>query len=279
MPAHVAVLRFPGSNCERESLLAIERVGLEGRIVRWNEPAERLLAFDAYVLPGGFSYQDRIRAGAVAARLPLLEAVTRRAREGAPLLGICNGAQILVEAGLVPGPVAGLESDPGAVRLALAPNRIRGRDGYYTRWVFLAPGDGAEECLFTRGLDRPVPMPMAHGEGRFITADPELRAGFSRQVALRYSRDDGGPAGGFPHNPNGSLADAAGVIGGEGNILALMPHPERAQILAQVPDHLSGPWGERRRAGSSADLLDRDGPGLVLFRNLARALGAGGRHA
>lgn len=278
MPS-VAVLRFPGSNCERESLLAVERVGLSGRIVRWNEPPESLLRFDAYLLPGGFSYQDRIRAGAVAARLPLLEVVSRRAREGAPVFGICNGAQILVESGLVPSRIApGSEAGAeDAVRLALAPNRIRGRDGYYTRWVFLAPGQAASRCLFTRGLEEPIPMPMAHGEGRFITADRELGTNLAAEVALRYGAPNGGDATGFPWNPNGSLADAAGLIGGDGNVLALMPHPERAQWLAQVPERLPGAWGERRRRAGAEP--DADGPGLILFRALARALGVerGGR--
>jgi phosphoribosylformylglycinamidine synthase subunit PurQ / glutaminase len=266
--ARVAVVRFPGGNCERETLRALERTGLGARIVRWNEPTAELLCFDAYVLPGGFSYQDRIRAGAVAARLPLLEVVGRRAREGAPVLGICNGAQILVEAGLVPG------GDGDPVRLALAANRIERRDGYYTRWIFLAPGPSAEQCLFTRGLDEPLPMPMAHGEGRFTSSDSELPDGLVASVALRYARADGTPAGGFPANPNGSRTDAAGLMGGDGNVLAIMPHPERAQDLAQVPEWLDGTWGDRRRAAGGRG-LDGDGPGLRLFQALARTLGAG----
>jgi len=286
MSAQVAVLRFPGSNCEREALQAVERVGLAGRIVRWNEPAAALRSFDAFILPGGFSYQDRIRAGAVAARLPLLDIVARKAREGAPVFGICNGAQILVEAGLVPasvGPDAAApsvdrpenaEEDP--VRLALAPNRIPARDGYYTRWVFLAPGGAASRCLFTRGLDAPLPMPMAHGEGRFVTADSAEAARLDQGVALRYAGPGGEPAGGFPLNPNGSLADAAGLVGGTGNVLALMPHPERAQRLAQVPEHLPGPWGDRRRRAGGSAALDGEGPGLELFRRLARHFGEGG---
>jgi phosphoribosylformylglycinamidine synthase len=268
MAARVAVVRFPGSNCERETARALARSGLEARIVRWNVPPAELLRFDAYVLPGGFSYQDRIRAGAVAARLPMLEVVGRRAREGAPVLGICNGAQILIESGLVP------EGEGDPVRLALAANRIERRDGYYTRWVFLAPGPGAAKCLFTRGLDELLPMPMAHGEGRFTTADAGLARGLAESVVLRYARADGGAAGGFPANPNGSCADAAGLAGGDGNVLALMPHPERAQDLAQVPEWLDGAWGERRRAARGR-ALDGDGPGLRIFHALARVLGAG----
>ncbi len=268
MAARVAVVRFPGSNCERETVRALARAGLEPRIERWNVPPEELRHFDAYVLPGGFSYQDRIRAGAVAARLPLLEVVARRAKEGAPILGICNGAQILVEAGLVPG------GDGDPVRLALAANRIERRDGYYTRWVYLAPGPGAEGCLFTRGLDEPLPMPTAHGEGRFTSIDPDLEADLGGSVALRYSGADGGPAGGFPRNPNGSVADAAGLVGGDGNVLAVMPHPERAQDLAQVPEWLAGTWGDRRRAARGRE-LENAGPGMRIFQALARALGAG----
>lgn len=314
MSARVAVLRFPGSNCEAESLRAIEQVALSGQILRWNEPASLLQAFDAYILPGGFSYQDRIRAGAVAARLPLVEVLVRRAREGAPIFGICNGAQILVEAGLVPGGPAGESADmnagPGApagtersagtgasagtttsagagvsastgtdtaVRMALAPNQIRARDGYYTRWVHLAPGPAAARCLFTRGLDEPIPMPMAHGEGRFVTADSSLSRGLAERVALGYARPSGEIASEFPWNPNGSQAAAAGIVNEAGNVLALMPHPERAQSLAHVPEDLPGPWGERRRAARSAGALLAPGPGLLLFRALALHLKEAGR--
>ncbi len=99
MKGRVAVLQLPGSNCEYETARAIETAGGEARIVRWNEPPSLLADFGGYVIPGGFSYQDRIRAGAVSARLPILDTIVRRAREGAPVLGICNGAQVLVETG------------------------------------------------------------------------------------------------------------------------------------------------------------------------------------
>jgi phosphoribosylformylglycinamidine synthase subunit PurQ / glutaminase len=274
MKGRVAVLRFPGSNCEDESLRAVERVGLEGRIVRWNEPAAVLADFAAYVLPGGFSYQDRIRAGAVAARLPLLEVLARRAASGSPIFGICNGAQILVEAGLVPGPSS--DGAAAGVRLSLAPNRMTGRTGYYTRWVFLAAGPSADRCLFTKGLREAVPLPIAHAEGRFATIDPELRASLAERVPLRYADAAGNPTTSFPQNPNGSLEGAAGVSNREGNVLALMPHPERAQILGSVPEDLAGPWGVRRReAERRASRLDEDGPGLCFFRAMADFLGGG----
>lgn len=268
MTARVAVLKFPGSNCEAESVRALARAGLGAEIVRWNERPESLLEYDAYLLPGGFSYQDRVRAGAIAARLPVLEVLATRAREGAPVWGICNGAQILVESGLVPGDPGGSE----AIGLALAPNRIADRDPYYTRWVYLVPGPGAERCLFTRGLSEPLPMPMAHGEGRFVTADAAVARSLPDRLALAYARPDGRPDAAFPWTPNGSALAAAGVANVAGNVLALMPHPERAQVLAQVPPWLEGAWGERRRQGHTAEALEVEGPGMFLFHALARAL-------
>lgn len=264
MSPRVAVIRFPGSNCETESLEAVKRAGLDGRIIRWNEPTSELRAYDAYFLPGGFSYQDRIRAGVVAARLPVIDLVAQRAHEGAPVLGICNGAQILVEAGLVP--------DHGTIDAALAPNLLPGRNGYFTRWIFLVPGPAAERCLFTRGLADPLPMPTAHGEGRFVARDSAGLELLERRSALRFGDETGESAERFPAIPNGSHAGAAGVCNAAGNVLALMPHPDRALRLAQVPPWLPGEWGDRRRDARSATDLEVDGPGMAIFRGLARAL-------
>jgi len=152
-------------------------------------------------------------------------------------------------------------------------------------------------------------MPMAHGEGRFLVAPAEQEKEFGRHIALAYADAAGAPARGFPENPNGSLLGAAGVTNDRGNVLALMPHPERAQLLAQVPEDLPGPWGKARRGahespsatmvrsdqqpasgsprasvaprepspGRAAD-LESPGPGLALFAALARHLGGkGGR--
>lgn len=267
MKPKVAVIRFPGSNCETESVEAVTRAGLDGEIVLWNESKAKLAPFDAYFLPGGFSYQDRIRAGAVAARLPVMDLLVERSAAGAPILGICNGAQILVEAGLVPGPDT-------EVTIALAPNRLPHRSGYYTRWIFLGPGRAGPRCLFTAGLTEPLPMPTAHAEGRFTARTDAGRVRIEDRASLRYTDPKGAPADAFPAIPNGSFAGAAGVSNEAGNVLALMPHPDRALRLAQVPDWLPGPWGERRR-NRNAD-LESDGPGMAIFRALARALRAGG---
>jgi phosphoribosylformylglycinamidine synthase len=281
--ARVAVVQFPGVNCEGETLRALARAGLEAELFRWTRPARELAAFDAYVLPGGFSWQDRVRAGALAAKDPMLEELAARADVGAPILGICNGAQVLVEAGLVPGPAddggaatTGRVPAGGSVEVALARNRMPERDGYYTRWVRCRVEDSP--CVFTRSLEpgTVLPLPVAHGEGRFVAAKKgrleELAA--RGQAPLRYASADGGVAEAFPSNPNGAEAAVAGLCNARGNVLALMPHPERAVELGQLSRAMGGEWGARRdRAQEAADDSSfGEGPGMVVFRGLARHL-------
>jgi phosphoribosylformylglycinamidine synthase len=264
--ARVAVVQFPGVNCEAESVLALERVGLAAEVFRWTRPARELAAFDAYVVPGGFSYQDRVRAGALAAKDPLLEALAEGAARERPVLGICNGAQVLVEAGLVPG--------GGHVELALARNRMADRGGYHARWVMTRVE--ASACVFTRALEPGtlLPLPVAHGEGRFAAREEGrlealLAAG---QVPLRYATAEGTPATGFPDNPNGSQAAAAAVCDARGVVMALMPHPERAQDLGGVARGVGGAWGRRRERALDEGAGDGNGPGLALFEGLRRHL-------
>jgi phosphoribosylformylglycinamidine synthase len=267
MIPRVAVIQFPGVNCEAETARALERVGLEAQVFRWKRPARELLEYQAYVLPGGFSYQDRVRAGALAAKDPLVEVLAEEAERGKPVLGICNGAQVLVEAGLVPG--------GGGIELALARNRMPRRSGYFARWVYVRAE--SSPCLFTR-LVPPgtvLPLPAAHGEGRFVGATGRMaaliRAG---QVPLRYARSDGSAATDFPDNPNGSQGAAAAVCNRAGNVLALMPHPERAQDLGAMPQRVVGTWAEarERELESVGDRLAAPGPGLAIFHSLKRFL-------
>jgi phosphoribosylformylglycinamidine synthase len=269
--ARVAIVQFPGVNCEAESARALARVGLAPEVFRWTRPATELRDFEAYLVPGGFSYQDRVRAGALAAKDPLLDVLADAAERGKPVLGICNGAQVLVEAGLVPG--------GGGVELALARNRMPDRAGYHARWVHVRIEPSP--CVFTRALPKGtlLPLPMAHGEGRFTSSEPGRIAALVKagQTPLRYARADGTLARGFPYNPNGADADVAAVCNPRGNVLAIMPHPERAQDLGAMSRSIDGGWGARRDraldgvAGPDEGPFDA-GPGLALFEGLRRHL-------
>lgn len=262
----VAVVQFPGVNCEAESERALRRAGLEAERFCWTRAPGGLRDFDAFLLPGGFSYQDRVRAGALAAKDPLMDVLAEEADRGKPVLGICNGAQVLVEAGLVP--------NGGAIDLALARNQMPDRDGYYARWV-LAKVE-ASSCVFTRHLEPGtlLPLPVAHGEGRFTSRDPDRMAALARggQVPLRYAGSDGETARAFPANPNGAEESAAAVCNARGNVLAMMPHPERAQDLGGLARTIGGAWGASRDRALAAGESQAEGPGMLLFHGLARYL-------
>ncbi len=269
----VAVIQFPGVNCEYETARAARTVGLDAAIFRWNEDPRLLDECLGVILPGGFSYQDRIRAGVVAAKDRILDKVTELAGSGRPVLGICNGAQVLVEAGLIPG------IHWEKVDLALAPNVMADREGYYCTWVYLRAEQSP--CLWTKpfGEGAIIPIPIAHGEGRFVTEDPDVLAAMknNNQISLRYCDAAGEVVDSFPVNPNGSVDNMAGVSNKEGNVLAMMPHPERATWLRQVPEDIAGPWGERRSsAAGHPELMEDEGPARAFFAALAGVAGRKG---
>jgi phosphoribosylformylglycinamidine synthase subunit PurQ / glutaminase len=167
-----------------------------------------------------------------------------------------------VESGLVPG------REPGAVDVALAPNRYAGRRGYFSRWVVIEK-IAQSHCAFLEGLPDTLPMPIAHAEGRFTHRNPleftkMLDDGY---LAFRYAGLGDDPLG--TGNPNGSLLGTAAMTNSRGNVLAMMPHPERAGWLFQVPEDLNHPWADERRAaaGDSKKLLG-DGPGMAIIRKL-----------
>ena len=194
------VVRFPGSCDERDAVMAAERVG-EAEIL-WHGDRE-LGAVDAVIIPGGFSYGDHLRVGAVARFSPIMGAVERFAREGGPVLGICNGFQVLCEAGLLPG--------------ALLPN---------TSLRFLCRQVDIEvvtdRTAWTRGCapGQRLSVPVKHTTGRYYAPEPVLEEmGAREQIVLRYAPGQ---------NPNGSAGDIAGVSNAAGNVVGLMPHPEHA---------------------------------------------------
>ncbi len=256
----LAVLQLPGVNCEMESARLIESNGGKSEIFRWTRSARELAAFDGYLVPGGFSYQDRVRAGAVAAKDPLLRVLLEASEAGKPILGICNGCQVLVESGLVPG------LEPGAVEVALASNRFPGRSGYHSQWVGVVPHANAQ-TPFVEGISGMFPLPMAHAEGRFTHEDPAFFEKLAADgfVALQYAQLGGREEA----NPNGSQLDVAGLSNRGGNVLAMMPHPERAAQLRHVPEDQPSAWGLARvAAAGDSQSLEAAGPGAFLLRRL-----------
>ena len=227
------VLRTAGTNCDRETVLALERGGAEVTVLHLKrliaEPA-RLDAFALVVLPGGFSYGDDIAAGRVYGlelRHALASHLARFVARGGYVLGVCNGFQILVEAGLFELDLAKRDWSPHAAsdrNLALYDNAS---NRFECRWVTLRTEASACTWLPAGEL---MPVPVAHGEGRFVVRDETVlqRLIGNRQIVLRYVRADGSPArGSYPDNPNGSVVDIAGICDRTGRVLGLMPHPER----------------------------------------------------
>jgi phosphoribosylformylglycinamidine synthase len=204
-----AVLQFPGSNCDQDVVHVLKNVfGQEVNLV-WHKETS-LDGADAVVLPGGFSYGDYLRCGAIARFSPIMPAVKQAAAQGRTVLGICNGFQILCEAGLLPGVLVRNTSlhfrcETRTVRVENAQSRFT--SGYRTGQV--------------------LRLPIAHGEGNYVADEATLDALFAnRQVLFTYSDAEGRVSPGS--NPNGASRDIAGIMNRAGNVLGLMPHPERA---------------------------------------------------
>jgi phosphoribosylformylglycinamidine synthase len=240
MTVRVGVVVFPGSNCDRDTIHALTRAGAEP-VELWHEEAS-LQGVAAVILPGGFAYGDYLRAGVIARFSPVMRAVAAFAGDGGLVLGICNGFQVLAEAGLVPGAL------------------LRNRDlRFLGRDVSIA----AErlDTPFTHALTGagPLRMPIAHGEGCYFAEPATLdRLEHDGGVLFRYVDSAGNPAAEEDRvaNPNGSLRAIAGVINAAGNVAGLMPHPERA---------------------SEAILGSEDGAGIVRSVVESAAKAAGGR--
>jgi phosphoribosylformylglycinamidine synthase I len=201
------VVIFPGSNCEQDVIHATRSLGYDSEFI-WHGDTD-LSGFDAIVLPGGFSYGDYIRCGAVARFSPVMAEVIRFAERGGPVIGICNGFQILCEAHMLPGAL--LRNSGLKFLCETVPLRV---ENSVCQWVDLP-------------ADTVVRIPINHNEGNYI-CDPETlkRLEASGQIVLRYCEDEGArdPAGSAP---NGALDDIAGICNERGNVFGLMPHPER----------------------------------------------------
>lgn len=248
------VLRAPGTNCDEETASAWQQAGADAEtwhVGRLLEDPHALDAFQILTIPGGFSYGDDLGAGRIfASRIGsvLGDALRRFHHRGGLVLGICNGFQVLVRAGLLPG-----GDTPEAATLTF------NESGHFeSRWVRLLPTAGLSP-FFTD--DEPIELPVAHGEGNFVLKDPKalVRLFAADQIVLRYADKSGSPTQAYPANPNGSRSAVAGLCDPTGRIFGLMPHPERHI------DPLHHPRWTRRGPASEGD-------GLRLFRNAVAAV-------
>ena len=206
---NVAIIQFPGTNCDIDTYRVFnELLDIEPTLI-WHEKTFDLERFDAIVLPGGFSYGDRLRAGIIAAYSPVIKQLKKLSLKGKPIIGICNGFQILVESGLLPGAL-------------LTNSNLK----FICKWVDLKV---ETNNLFTNSFQSNsiIKMPIAHNEGRYYVSEEKLQElERNNQIVLRYSDSEGNTS--IDNNPNGSISNIAAVSNSDGNVLGMMPHPERA---------------------------------------------------
>jgi len=214
----VAVVQFPGSNCDLDALEILQKTIKVPTYLVWHKDLKND-QHDAYILPGGFSYGDYLRAGAIAATSPSLETIREATERGKPVLGICNGFQILVEAGILPGAV-------------LRNTGLR----FVCKWTRLRVESA--RTLFTNLAKKgqTLRIPIAHNEGRYyLDGDQLAEMEKNEQIILRYVDENNLPT--EDSNPNGSLDNIAGICNKEGNVMGLMPHPERASLPILSPNN------------------------------------------
>lgn len=251
----VCILRTAGTNCDAETAFAFSKAGADAQVVHINRfigHDKNLQDYQILALPGGFSYGDDIASGKIFAnelRFKLSDAITKFVLDGKLIIGICNGFQILVKSGILPGN-DGWEQTASLI--------INDSGKFEDRWVHLRATSSelrANKCVWTENLPEIIYLPVAHGEGKFVTRDKALLEELKHngQVVFQYS-DEHGRLSGYPDNPNGSEENIAGICDLTGRIFGLMPHPERHQDLLQHPRWMSA----NQRKG---------GEGQIIFKN------------
>ncbi len=255
----ICIMRVGGTNCDEETRTALEHLGVRAEVVHTKRIIDKqnLLDYHALIFPGGFAYGDYVRAGAIWADVlkdELSDLLHRFVEAERPVLGICNGFQVLVETGLLPG----FDAAEGSMGMALAGNVPT---GYRCTWTtegdyLYLKHENSGKCVFTRSIAKGklLRLPIAHAEGRLLFPEKDQDEYFTRlrngdQIVFRFAKADGTLAKGvFPYNPNGSMWDIAGICNGNGTVMGLMPHPERAFFGHQLPD-----WTQRSSALSYGD--------------------------
>ena len=251
------VLRAAGINCDLETQHALELAGAQADRVHINRIIEDKSLLDQYqimVIPGGFSYGDDVAAGKILAnqiRHHLYDRVQKFIDDGKLVLGICNGFQVLVKTGILPFP------DTSGQPVTVTYNDS---NKFEDRWVYLAPQ--TDKCVFIEPARR-IYLPIAHGEGKLVTKDPQTLEKLQSDgfVAFKYV-DENGNEGGYPVNPNGSMASIAGLTDSTGRVLGLMPHPERHVRHTQHPR-----WTRNERRGASDE---NNADGMTIFNNAVK---------
>ena len=227
------VIRTAGSNCDYETVHAFKHVGSEVDLVHINKIVTEKVKLDEFhilAIPGGFTYGDDISAGKVLAnelKYKLKDQIQQFIENGKLIIGICNGFQVLVKAGLLPE----INLDGGDQQVTLTENDS---GKFEDRWIYLQPN--SNKCIFTKGMTEPVYYPIAHAEGKFVPKDKETLKNLKKndQVVFQYMNPEGGSAD-YPWNPNGSVEDIAGICDPTGRIFGIMPHPERHFHPTQHP--------------------------------------------
>ena len=245
----VCVLRSAGTNCDQETAAAFSLAGASAELLHINQLVSNKRTLDDFgilALPGGFSYGDDVASGKIFAnelKFKLADSLRKFIADGKLIIGICNGFQILVKSGLLPGN-ANLDQTVSLI--------INDSGKFESRWVYLK---SSGHCVWTKGLKKIIYLPVAHGEGKFIVIDQQVlnRLKKNGQIVFQYT-DKAGDFSGYPQNPNGSIENIAGICDATGRVLGLMPHPERHIHGAQHP----------RKEESKFNLK---GDGLQIFKN------------